>query len=174
MNFLKPKTSNLKPRLGFTLFETIIYIALLSVVTSFVMVVFYQLIGSGDQHRNRIEADSEANFMMQRIVWAVTGASAINSPAINATGTSLSVTKFNYAQNPIVFDLNSRNLRIAKASGTPAFLGSSRIAVESVIFEHLPSVQSTPEGVKIILKVVSSDITRPQASTTLENIIYLR
>ena len=138
---------------GFTLVETIIYVALLSIVTSFVMVVFYQLIGSNDQHRNRMEVDSEANFMMQKMVWAIIGASAINSPAINSTGTSLSIDKFNYGQNPIVFDLNSRNLRISKASSTGALLGSPRVFVDTIIFEHVGAVQSAPEGVRITLKV---------------------
>ncbi|MEK9180395.1 MAG: type II secretion system protein [Patescibacteria group bacterium] len=161
-------------RKGFTLIETIIYIALFSLVTSFVMVIFYQMLGGRDQHRNRVEVDGEANFMMQKIVWAMTGATAINSPLVNVTGTLLSVNKFNYGQNPIVFDRGANNLRISKASSTPALLGSGRVFVNEFTVEHLPAIQSAPEGVRITLVVSSADITRPAASTTLKNTIYLR
>ncbi|MDO8537148.1 MAG: type II secretion system protein [bacterium] len=164
-----------RPRRGFTLIETVIYIGLFSIITSFVLVVFYQIIGGQNQQRNRVEVDSEANFMMQKMMWGIMGATAINQPALNATSATLSVTKYNYAQNPIVFDIGSRNLRITKASGTPVFLGSSRIYVNQLIFEHLPQVQSAPEAVKITMQVVTSDIERPVvASTTLTNTIYLR
>ena len=155
--------------------ETVIYIGLFSMITSFVLVVFYQIIGSQNQHRDRVEVDSEANFMMQKMIWALDGATMINQPAVNATGTTLSVTKYNYSQNPIVFDIGSRNLRITKASGTPALLGNGRVYVNDMTFQHLAASGNTPEGVQITLQVLSSDIERPvAASTTLTNVVYLR
>ncbi len=171
-----PHCSRLRLRsvAGFTLIEIIVYISLFSVVTSFMIVVFYQLIGGETSNRNRIDVDTEANFMMQKIIWAVTGTDAINRPATNATDTTLSVNKYNYSQNPIVFDIGSRNLRISKASGTPVVLGSNRITVNELTFEHLPAIQSAPEGLKITLKVSSADISRPAASTTISNTLYLR
>ena len=163
---------------GFTLMETVIYIGLFSIITSFVLVVFFQIVGSQNQHRDRVEVDSEANFMMQKMLWALTGATAINQPAVGATGTTLSVTKYNYSQNPIVFDLYAsprNNLRIAKASSTPVLLGNGRVYINQLTFNHLAAVQNTPEAVQITLAVVSSDIERPVvASTTLVNTIYLR
>lgn len=166
--------ANARSRSAFSLVETIIYIALFSGLASFVIVVFYQLIGGSEQHKNRVEVDTEANFMMQKMVWAITGAKKINQPTGGATSTSLSLNKFNYAENPIVFDMGINNLRLSKASSTPTLIGSSRVFVNQALFEHIPAVQSSPEGVKITLKVVSSDISRPQASTTLQNTIYLR
>jgi len=160
---------------GFTLIETIIYLGLFSVISSLSIAVLYQIIGSYNQHRDRVEVDTEANFMMQKIQWAVTGAQTINQPALNATGSALSVNKFNYPQNPIVLDLGSRNLRISKGGGAPVFLGSGRVYLGQLVFEHLPAVQSAPDGVKVTLSVVSSDIERPiAASTTIQDIIYLR
>ena len=159
---------------GFTLLETIIYIAIFSVITSFVMVVFYQLIGGEEIHRNRVEVDTEANFMMQKLVWALSGASQINQPTAGATSSIFSVDKFNYGQNPVTLDIASRNLRISKASAEPAPLNSKRVFIERFVVEHLPAVAGARAGVAITLAVVSSDITRPAASTTLTNTIYLR
>lgn len=160
---------------GFTLMETVIYLGLFSFVASMSIAVLYQMLGGQNQNRNRIEVDAEANFMMQKLQWGMTGAQTINQPALNATGTTLSVSKFNYAQNPIVFDVNSRNIRISKGGGAPAPLASGRVYVNQLLFEHVPAVQSAPEGVKITLTVVSSDIERPvPASTTVIDTIYLR
>lgn len=159
---------------AFTLAETLIYVALFSLITSFVLVVFYQIIAGNNQDRNRVEVDAEAHFMMQKMLWALTGAQTINQPAVGASSSTLSVTKYNYGQNPIVFDIGSRNLRITKGAGSAALLGSSRVFVNQLTFQHLAAVQNTPEAVKITLNVISSDITMRTASTTLENTIYLR
>ena len=165
----------LKSGAGFTLIDTLIYIGLFSLIVSFVLVILYQIIGSYNQNRNRVEVDSEANFMMQKVVWALSGAETINQPAINTTSTVLSLNKFNFPQNPLVFDIGSRNLRLTRGGGAPALLGNSRVYVDKIIFEHLPQINSRPEAIKITLTVVSSDIKQAvAASTTLENAIYLR
>lgn len=174
-SLLNSKFYILHSRIGFTLIETIIYLGLFSLVSSLVLVVFYQILGSENQHRNRVEVDTEANFMMQKIQWALTGVQTINQPGLNATGTTLSVNKFNYSQNPVVLDLGSRNLRITKGTSSTVLLGSNRVYLNQLTFEHLPAVQSAPEGVKVTLVVVSADIERPvAASTTIQDTIYLR
>jgi type II secretory pathway component PulJ len=159
---------------GFTLLDTVVYIGLFSLVTSFVIVILYQIIAGQGQHRNRVEVDAESNFMMQKIVWALTGAQTINQPAVNATSSVLSVSKYGFSENPLVFDVGSRNLRLTRGSGTPALLGNNRVYVGELLFEHLPSSLNAAEAVRVTLTVDSSDITRPTASTTLTNTIYLR
>ena len=159
---------------GFTLIETVIYIALFSIITSFVMVVFYQMLGGRDQHRNRAEVDQEANFMMQKMLWALTGASAINQPTGGATSSALSVNKYGYANNPVVFSVGVNNLQMSKAGGSAVLLGNSRVFVNNLLFTHIASIQGSPAGVKISIKVVSADIVRSSASTTLEHTVYLR
>lgn len=162
-------------RRGFTLVETVIYIGLLSVIISFVLVVFYQIVGSGNQNRDRIEIDAEANFLMQKMIWALVDAQAINQPTVNTTSSVLSVNKYNYSQNSIVFDLSQNNLRISKASSTPVILNNGRVSLSRLIFEHDPQSLNTPESVKVTLGVVTTDAATPvPASTTITDTIYLR
>ncbi len=161
---------------GFTLIETVIYIALLSVITTFMIGVLYQIIGSQNQNRSKIEVESEANFMLQKIGWALSGAQTINQPAVNATASTLSVNRYTASQNPVVFDFASSTLRIARGTNNPAPLGSGRVYVSQVLFTHIASANGEPEGVNITLSVVASD-TSPwsgSASTTLTDTIYLR
>ncbi|MBI4087504.1 MAG: hypothetical protein HY434_01595 [Candidatus Liptonbacteria bacterium] len=155
--------------------ETLIYIALFSVITSYVLGVFYQLLGSRNQNRDRTEVDAEANFLMQKLRWAMSGVQTVNQPATGATSTTLSVTKYNFAQNPIVFDLDSSTLRMAKGGGAAVILNNSRVGVGQLTFERLAPVSNAPEGVTITLSVSSLDVERPVvASTTIVDTIYLR
>ncbi|MEK7195361.1 MAG: type II secretion system protein [Patescibacteria group bacterium] len=162
-------------RKGFTLIESVIYIGLFSLITGFVLIVFYQIVGSRNQQRGKTEVDLEANFIMQKISWALVGAQSINEPAVGSSSSNLSLSRFGYALNPVVFDLDSGKARIKKAGGEAATLNNDHVSVSSILFEHLPSFQAAPEGVRITLSLVSTDAERPiKASTTLQNTIYLR
>lgn len=152
-------------RKGFTLIETIIYIALFSVIISLVVGAVYNIIEGSDDLQKNIIADAEAHFLTRKIEWALTGVSAINSPASGFTGTSLSVNKVDYAQNPIVFDLDSNNLRIKKGLGDPTILNSANVTISDLQFQHLAASLYRPAAIKFSFKVNGDDY-----STT----IYLR
>lgn len=162
-------------RSGFTLIEVLIYIVLFSIIVSGTILVFYQLLRSQAQNKSRSEVESEANFLMTKIAWALSGAQTINSPAPGATSTSLSVSKYNFAQNPLVFDVSSGTLRLSRGGGTPAALNNSAVQVSSVAFGHIAASGTAPEGVQTTLTVSSLLAGLPVvASSTLENTIYLR
>ena len=159
---------------GFTLIETIIYIVLFSLVTGFVMIVFYQLLAGQGKHRSRVEVDQEANFIMQKMLWALTGAERILQPSGGATSTTLTVDSAVVGENLVTFDINSNNLRITQPDSSSAILNSSRVSVDELIFTHINSIEGSPEGVKIRLRVVSSGAAVREASSTLEHTIYFR
>ena len=161
------------PKKAFTLIETIIYIALFSLIAGFVMIVFYQLLGGQERQRSRSEVHGEANFIMQKMLWALTGAERIVSPTGGATSTTLTVDLAAAGENLVTFDINGDDLRI-NDSGVAASLNSRHVSVGELLFTHIKPIESSREGVKIRLKVVSLDAIQPQASTTLEHTIYLR
>lgn len=165
--------SILNYRKGFTLIETVIYIALFSLITGFVMIVFYQILTVQDQHRFYVEIDQEANFMMQKMLWAVTGAERLLQPSGGATSTILTVDLAVTGQNLVTFDIDSGSLRINRASST-LLLTSSRVFVNELIFTHLPSIDGSAEGVKIKLGVVPAGAAPRNTSTTLEQTMYLK
>lgn len=140
-------------RKGFTLIETIIYVALFSVIISLVIGAVYHIIDSSANLQRSITADSEAHFLARKIEWALTGISAINLPVSGTTGASLSVDKVNYAQNPIVFDLDSNNLRVKKGLASPVILNSANVTVSDLQFEHLAAGLYRPAAIKVNFKV---------------------
>ncbi len=150
---------------GFTLIEVLIYSALIAMIISGSLIAVYQIIEGSDSIQNKIIIEQEANFLLSKIRWVLTGATAIISPTVGLASSTLSINKANYSENPIILDLNSNNLRMKQGSGNPTILNNQNIAISNLIFEHLAANGSGPEGLKINLTVNNKLFT---------TIIYLR
>ncbi len=131
---------------GFTLIETIIYIGLLSIILSGTLVAGYYIIDGSEHIKQKIAIDAEANFILRKIDWALTGISAINSPAAGTAGASLSVTKLGLGN--LDFDISTGNLRL---NATP--LNSSSVTISNLSFEHIAEVGKKPAAVKASFEV---------------------
>lgn len=120
---------------GFTLIETLLYIALFAIVIGGGMVATYQIIQATDANRNQIILQEEANFIFRKIEWALTGATGICS----SSGSSLTVTKIIpvsclITANLLVFDLNGSNIRLTRGNALPTTLNSSNILSSNLAF----------------------------------------
>ena len=158
-------------RNGFTLLEAVIYAGLFAVILSAVLGMFYSLMESERRNRERLAVESEANFVMQKIAWALTGIESVNSPASGATSTALSVDKFGFDDDPIVFELGSGRITMSKGSGEAADLFSSRVRALDLVFENMPAAAGRPPGVAV--SISAGDVSG-RASTTLSGKFYLR
>lgn len=138
---------------AFTLIETIIYTALISVVIGLTVIAVYQIIQFSDSLNKKNIAEEEANFILRKIEWVLAGVSQINSPVSGATSTVLSVNKINYPSNPIIFDLNSQNLRIKKGGNEPVVLNSQNVSVSNVVFEHIAAIGNKPDAINTNFKI---------------------
>jgi len=160
-----PKSSKIRFLTGFTLIETLIYAALISFIIGGSLIVVYQILKTNSNVYNKIIVEQEANFLLQKIRWTMTGVSTINSPAVGATSSTLSINKINFSRNPIIIDLNSNNMRMKSSSSQPFVLNSQNVTVQNLVFQHLAASSSIPEAININLTVSAR-----QFSTT----IYLR
>jgi type II secretory pathway pseudopilin PulG len=178
MNPLKPKTYNLKPKVnpssGFTLIETIIYAALVSLVIGLILLVAFQVVSGSGRLNAKVFLEEEAGFLIRKMEWAIAGASSVNSPS-SGTGsnTSFSVDKFEIPteENPIVFAVSGSDLTIKKGNGTTTILNSSLLKVENATFTHIAATGTTPAGIKIELSVSGAD---PRDIGTYELTTYSR
>lgn len=160
---------------GFTLLETVIYIAILSGMTLFLVLLSYQIFGSNRETRTRLTVVNEARFTMNKIEWALLGVQSINQPASGSSSSTLSINRYGAADNPIVFDLFSGTLRLKRGGDPPIALMGSEVAVSSVSFENVAPSGSLPRAVAVNFSVISLRQDLPVAiSTTLSNVIYLR
>ena len=155
----------MKQKKGFTLIETLIYAILVAFIISGVLISVYQMIQGSATLNTRIVAEEEVNFIFRKIVWALAGAYDINSPETGDTGTTLSVDKENFSDNPIVLDLNSGNLRIKRGGEEAVILNNEHVAISNATFEHLASSGDKPGGIKVNIFVDNQ---------AYETTIYLR
>ncbi|MEK7463426.1 MAG: hypothetical protein AAB621_03650 [Patescibacteria group bacterium] len=138
---------------GLTLIETIIYTALVFIIISGFLIAVYQILESNNALYNKIITEQEANFLLRKFSWAVSGVSSINLPAVGASGSVLSVNKINFSENPLIFDLNASDIRLKRGSNEPAILNNQNVKINSLIFQRLAAVGSAPEAIKINLTV---------------------
>jgi len=150
---------------GFTLIEILIYSVLTAFILSMVLVPVYQIMQSSSNLDVKNATEAEANFLLRKMEWVLSSVSAINFPAAGSSSSTLSVSRINFSQNPIVFSLGNNNLTIKQGSGATATLNSQSISVSSASFSHLAAAGNTPEAVKINLTVNSK---------TYQTTIYLR
>lgn len=137
---------------GFTLIEALIYLALLLLIIGGMLVSVYQIIQASNGSNSKLVINDEANFILRKLNWALTGTSAIVSPGAGFAGTTLVVTRFS-SPTSLTFDLNSGNLRLKRGAGTFAELNSRNVVVASLSFQHLAAVGGKPEAVKTDFKL---------------------
>ncbi len=138
-----PIPYTLKPSRGFTLLETVIYTGVFSIVVAAFMLIIINVISANERltHNNRLTDDKQ--FVIQKFDWVLQNVSAINSPAANTSGATLSVNKLNFGNNPVVLDAPSGAMRIAYNAGSPILLTSGGISVSNLQFTHTSNANET-------------------------------
>ncbi|OHA27354.1 MAG: hypothetical protein A3C06_04185 [Candidatus Taylorbacteria bacterium RIFCSPHIGHO2_02_FULL_46_13] len=68
---------------GFTLIETLIYIALFGIILTGVITSAYPLITGAEKLSQRVTEEGEAAFVFHKIGWALSSSTAITLPATN-------------------------------------------------------------------------------------------
>ncbi|MDP3954243.1 MAG: type II secretion system protein [bacterium] len=129
---------------GFTLVEVLIYTVLIMFILGGMLLAVYNIVEGSTALGQDVIIQEEANFLLRKIEWALSGASDINTPNSGNSGNVLSVDK---DLNTIQFNLDSGNLRIDKGSG-PIILNSEYVTVSSLSFEHIPASGTGPAAVR--------------------------
>lgn len=162
-------------RRSFTLIETLIYSALVSIAVSFVLLGVYQIIESRYRSLARTEIEEETNFLMRKIAWVLNAATEINMPSPGATSTVLSVNKPNFTPNPVVIAKANFAAAISYGGGEAIPLNSESVAVRELIFEGIGSAAT--RGVKVTLTaefIPRSQLVIYNATSSVETTIYVR
>lgn len=147
---------------GFTLIETVIYIALLALIMGGALLVSLDLIeGSGRTGSNTTLQD-EGNFVLRKINWALTGASAINTPASGISAT-LSVSRYDGLE--VRVRRTGTTLEMSEDGGANYFfLTTENVSVTGLEFRR---VAGTPPG------VIATTTMRNAATTTLGSVDFV-
>jgi prepilin-type N-terminal cleavage/methylation domain-containing protein len=145
---------------GFTLIETIVYLALLGILLTGAILASYQLLTGSYALDAKNTAGEEGGFVLRKLNWAFGSASSIEfvstSPVVFKvvrTGSPVAYFKFSgTAGDPIQMD-----------DGTGyADLTTPNVSVSSLSFTNIPSVGSSPQGVtaEAVINGITFSLTR--------------
>lgn len=145
-----------KNQKGFTLLELLLYMTFFTFLIVTVMSVMYQNIEGANRINEHIQIQQEGNFLLRKISWALTGVNTVSvSPAI------LTINKFAYVNNPIVFNFNgiTNKITIEEAnSGIVKDLNSDNVMVSLPVSGDLfTDLGGSPKGVKINFNLSSTN-----------------
>ncbi len=151
---------------AFTLIETIIYLALFTIIIGGGMVATYQIIESSSDTYHHLELQEEANFLLAKIDWALVGATSVN-----ANGSALVISKFiNGISTQLLFATNENNLTLQINSAAPEILNASSIGVANVSFTRNAGANGQPDCITTSFDL----ITIGQENNASENFSFTK
>lgn len=144
---------------GFTLIETLVYLALFALIIGGLVVAAYMLFETSDRNQTKAMMQEEENFLLGKINWALSGASIVSVPV----ALSLLVTKYDGTIVTITASDGTMTL-----NGTP--LNNSNVTVSNLVFIRTYAGGTNPESIEAgfttSAKTPTSIIISEIASTT--------
>ncbi|MFH1769328.1 MAG: type II secretion system protein [Parcubacteria group bacterium] len=155
---------------GFTLIETLAYIAIIGVFIGATMVMTNALLGSSNKIDTRTSLLEDVRFVEQKFKWAVRGADQINIPSVGSSGTTLSVDKTGFSSNPIVLDFDNETIYMKIGNGEFIPITSDRTKISDLNFTTYNYADETHKTVRLQAVFESTNITQP-ASFLLDSFV---
>lgn len=157
-----PKTIK-KNKNGFTLIETIIYIALLGFIMGGTLTVVYQLLESGGSLNHKTVVQNEANFVLRKFNWAFSGASDFSIPSSDF----IKITRYDGVEVDFCLDGTVPSAKVIKirrgrigsfacVDATFVPISTQNILVNSFVFAQ---IGSNPKGVTLSLDINGKNFT---------------
>ena len=123
---------------GFTLIETIIYIALLSIIIGGALVTAYGLMDGSQNVSTKTAVHEEGNFVLRKIIQIVGNTINITTPsALTPYSNTLVVMLNDGSAATIRFNTTNNAIEIQRGSGAFIPLTSTNVKVENLHFGYL-------------------------------------
>ncbi len=141
----------MKTNKGFTLIETVIYIALLSLLLGTAFTTAFQLMQGTDTLNTKIRVEEEGNFVMRKFSWALTSLDPSISPIVGGSlpcSQTITLKKTNFSSNPIIISRNSVNNSLQiEESGVVLPITTENVKVVCLQFSIIPAIDGGPPGI---------------------------
>ena len=138
---------------GITLIETVVYIALFSIIIGGAVVAAYQIFESSGRDRTHVMIQEEGDFLIAKINWALSGVQNITGPATPPLGgactnsNTLTVTKWSASIGVVVVKLVGGEMLLSRGGGLDNPLNNSNTSVSALSFTHCYTGGTNPESV---------------------------
>lgn len=151
----KYKNNNNFFRTGFTLVETLVYIAIFSFFIGSLVLFMNTLTISRLNNQITLEVNNQASQIIRNITSSIENAKAINSPILGSTSQTLSLVPYNSIYNPTIFYLNNGTLFMTEGANAPIPLSNNKVIVSNLIFSNL-GMATTSGSVRIEFTLTSN------------------
>jgi type II secretory pathway pseudopilin PulG len=155
-----------KSSTGFTLIETLIYIALFGMLIGGAFTGVYTVIESTGRTQTRIMMQQEGNFLLAKIQRALSGAQAIDQPVLGSSGSILSLARimdFDENDQPItssiIISLSGAGIELSypnKPAPNTFALNNSNSVISNLAFDHTVISGNGLQPEKLILRFTLS------------------
>jgi prepilin-type N-terminal cleavage/methylation domain-containing protein len=130
---------------GFTLIESIVYIALLGLIMTGTVATAYQLVSSSGSLATKNMAGEEGNFVLHKLNWTLSSASILDTSVAH----QLTVTRHDGVT--VVIKLNGNEVDMKEGGGSFLPITTGNVTVSSFTFVDIPVVGTSPEGITATL-----------------------
>ena len=163
---------------GFTLIETIVYLALFSILIGGAVISAFQIFDTATRSSTRTMLQDESDFILGKIDWTLSGAKAVTTPAAGASGSTLTVAKWDSSEgDPIIISNNGGgDIFVTRTPAAAARLNNSNTTVDALTFIHTSDVGpgADPEAVTAVLTLSALTPIGSKLTHTATTTIYLR
>lgn len=119
---------------GFSLIESIIYIALFSFIISFGLFSAFGIIEGGNKNSEYAKYQNEALFINQKVNWALSEATSV---LVSNDGKTLTITRPDLLiESPLVFRNTDEHLELSKGAQSPLILTNESYRITDLLFSH--------------------------------------
>ncbi len=140
---------------GFTLMETMVYIALFGIIMSGAVVGTYNLLEGGRRNIDSTKIEEEGTFLNRKINWALTSATGAS---VSGGGTILTISRPDMgAQSPLVISQTGNKMTISRGTGVAVDLNNDRFQVSDVVFTYTAPLNGRPGSVSSSYKIAGKN-----------------
>ncbi len=132
---------------GFTLIETLTYLALLSAVFVITLPAFYLFTAAIEKEKISIIESEESNFISAKISRIISDTTSIFEPLPGESGPTLRAKTYNDPSSEITIGLDRDRVFIKRGNSPKIYLNSLLVPVSSVSFAYIEESENTPASI---------------------------
>ena len=152
---------------GFTLIETLVYLALFALIIGGMVVAAYALFESSDRNQTKAMLQEEKAYLMGKIEWALSDVKVVSVPTASASGPTLTLTKYDGTTVTVT------------SSGTKVLfnttvLNNTNTTISNLVFIHTYGGTINPESLEVGFTITAKTPTGADISQRASTTIYFR
>lgn len=154
---------------GFTLIETLVYLALFALIIGGFVAAAYMLFETSDRNQTKAMMQEEANFLVGKLNWVMSGvdSSYAITPSANTSDSTLTVTKYDGSTFTVFRSGSSMQLN-------GETLNNSNVTISKLVFIHTYAGGTSPESIEAGFTISAKTPTGGTISEIASTTRYIR